>query len=122
MKKCGLKTDPMTNRCIYQSGEKKCLFLGSCYYLQNPPNCDSSVQRPPNLPTSGSNAVNPKYTPPASVKPKFTLEEQAKQDCSSCDHKTVCKYKEKFETMKKDYFPLLCVCQWYKKENDICTE
>ena len=109
MKKYGLKTDPMTNRCRYQSGDT-CLFLGSCVRLED---CSFST---PRLPTSGSNAVNPKYTPPASVKPKLTLEEQAKQDCSSCDHKTVCKYKEKFETMEKEHFPLLCVCQWYKKE------
>ena len=121
MKKCGLKTDPVTNRCIYQSGDE-CLFLGSCHHLQSPPNCGSSVQRPPAPPTSGSNAVNPKYTPPTSVKPKLSLEERAKQDCSSCDHKTVCKHKEKFETLKKEHFPLLCICQWYKEENDICTE
>ena len=43
--------------------------------------------------------------------------ERAKQDCSTCEHKTVCKYKEKFETMVKEHFPLLCACQWYKEEN-----
>lgn len=39
------------------------------------------------------------------------------EQCSTCDHSKVCKYKEKFETMIKEHFPLLCVCQWYKEEN-----
>ena len=83
MKKCGLKTNPMTSRCLYRSGEDTCLFSGSCRYLQDPP------------------------------------KERAKQDCLTCDHKIVCKYKEKFEAMTKEHFPLLCVCQWYKKENQL---
>lgn len=94
MKDCGCPE--WLGKCDYRY-KSKCKNLGLCGY-----------QREPDITRS--------------VKPKPTLEEQAKQDCSSCDHKTVCKYKEKFETMKKEHFPLLCVCQWYKKENDICTE
>ena len=103
MKKCGLKTTPMTSRCFYQSGEDTCLFSGSCRYLQDPQNCDSPVQKP-------------------SIEFKPSLEERSKQECSTCSHREVCKFKDKFESMKKEHFPLLCVCQWYKKENDICTE
>lgn len=146
MKKCGLKTTPITNKCDYCKGNNRCLKETFCVYQEDMSSLssDSSAQAT----TSHDNAINPNYTPPASVTRKKcnaessnfrtfceykingecaydkycyyqagckpTLEERAKQECADCSHSKVCKFREKFESLKEDTQPpLLCVCQFY---------
>ena len=141
MKNCGCPE--WLGKCDYRY-KSKCKNIGLCGYQTDPPFPPAPPTSGSNAVTPNPNYVPPAsingkkcnansygfnmfcdykvdgncvYNKDCCYQIEFkpSLEERAKQECSTCDHKVVCKFKDKFETMRKEYYPSLCVCQFYKK-------
>ena len=59
--------------------------------------------------------------PPAITLPMPICKPPKKEstDCKWCEHMTTCKYKNKFNRLKDENYPVICECVHFKKRNPL---
>lgn len=85
--------------CLARTNDGKCMHGWPCY-------CEHR-------------SITPKYAGTTPPMPKMKASKRKSTDCTWCTHRDVCGLTDKFNELKKNNYPLVCECEYYKERNPL---